>query len=109
VLSRDIRDPKLLSIPRTGERCGFLLADELGYPQRRSSLRGQVLEQSAVVTRVFLVAQTWTDVENANQLALRDERQSQLHSRSTQRSQSTRIEAQAIQLDDPAITEQVGK
>jgi hypothetical protein len=61
----------------SGADLRFLFTHELGHPNRRGGLRGQVLEQPAIVTRVVLVAEPWTQAEHADQLALTDQRHHQ--------------------------------
>ena len=68
------RDLELVLEALARGRLGLLLAHELADPQRRRGLRGEVVEQLAVVGGVVLLGQARAEVEHADQLALADER-----------------------------------
>ena len=57
---------------------GLLLAHELADAHRRRRLRGEALEQLAVVAGVLLLGQPRAEVEHPDQLALGDERHDEL-------------------------------
>ena len=78
VLLDQLRDLELLLEALARGGLGLLLADELADPQRRRGLRGEVVEQLAVVGGVLLLGQPRAEVEHADQLALADERDGEL-------------------------------
>ena len=82
VLLDQPRDLELLLEALAGRGLGLLLAHELADPQRRRGLRGEVVEQLAVVGGVVLLGQPRAEVEHADQLALADERDGELDARS---------------------------
>ena len=84
--------------------CGarLLLADELGDAQRRRGLTGQVLQQFAVLRGVLLLGQPRTQIDQADQLALRDERDHQLDASGAQVADRGRVERHRVEVNRPA-------
>src|SRR5438477_56184 len=77
----------------------LLLADELGDANGRAGLRAEIAQEPTVVGRVLLFAQAGTKVQEADQLALADERNRQLDSRCLELAQPGRIQVQFVDLD----------
>ena len=74
------------SIRSRDARLGLLAPDELGDLERGRRLRGERVEELAVVGRVLLVGEARPEVEHADELALADERHHELDARSAKRS-----------------------
>ena len=65
-------------------RLHLLIAHKLGDAHSGCRLRSQGIEKPAVVCRVILLTKTWTQVQQANQLTLADQRYSYLDASSLQ-------------------------
>ena len=81
VLLDQLGDLQLLLEALAAADLGLLLAHELADAHGRRRLRGEALEQPAVVARVLLVGEPRAEVEQADQLALGDERHDELDAR----------------------------
>ena len=90
-------------------RLGLLLAHELADPQRRRGLRGEVVEQLAVVGGVLLLGQPRPEVEHADQLALADERDGELDAGRLELGERGRVELERLDVDGAARALQVGE
>ena len=60
---------------------GLLLLDELRHADRRRGVRGELIEEAAVVGGVLLFRKPRSEVQQADELALTHERHSELHAR----------------------------
>ena len=109
VLLDQLGDLELLLEALAGGGLGLLLAHELADPQRRRGLRGEVVEQLAVVGGVLLLGQPRAEVEHADQLALADQRDGELDAGRLQLGQRRRVELQRLDVDRPAGALQVGE
>ena len=103
----DAGDAQLLLQPLTGLRLDLLLADELRHAHGRRGLGRQVTEELAVVGRVLLFAPPRPQVEQADQLALADQRRDQLDPGLAQRTQGGRIQLQPLQVHRTPGAQQV--
>jgi hypothetical protein len=90
-------------------RLGLLLAHQLGHAKSRCSLSGKIVEQGAVVGRVILFAQSRAEIEDTDQLSLRNERHGQPDARFLHRSQRGRIHFQLVNVDGAGRGEKVSK
>jgi hypothetical protein len=99
VLLDELGDPELLLEPLALAGLDLLLADELRDPERRCGLRGEVLEKATVVGRVALVREPWSQVQRADQLAVRDERHDELDAGLAQPAKGRGVELQPIDVD----------
>ena len=97
----------LEALARGGLR--LLLAHELGDPQRRRRLAGEVVEQLAVVGGVVLLREARSEVEHPDQLALADERDGELHARGLELAQRGRVELERVDVDGLARALEVGE
>ena len=81
VLLDEPGDLELLLDPLVLTRLYLLLAHELADPECRRGLGREAVEQPAIVRRVVLIREPRPEVEQADQLALADERHDELHTR----------------------------
>ena len=102
------RDAQFLVQPFPPAGLFLLLPNELRHPQRGRGLYCQAAQQSPIVDRVFLLAETGPQVQHSDELSLRHKRHRQLDPRLIQRIQCRRFQLQAIQLYDSACGLQVG-
>jgi hypothetical protein len=79
----------------------LLLAHELADTQRRCGLRGEVVEQTPIVGRVVLIGEPRSEVEQADQLTLADERDDEPYAGRSQCRERRRVELEAIDVDRP--------
>ena len=99
VLLDQLRHRELLLEAVAGANLDLLLAHELADAHRRRRLRGERLEQPAVVGRVVLVGEARPDVEQADQLAVGDERDDQRDAGGPHLGERRRVEIEVRQLD----------
>ena len=109
VLLDQLGDLELLLEALARGRLGLLLAHELADPQRRRGLGGEVVEQLAVVGGVLLLGQPRAEVEDADQLALADERDRELDAGGLELGERGRVELERLDVDRPARALQVGE
>ena len=109
VLLDQLGDLELLLEALARGRLGLLLAHELADPQRRRGLRGEVVEQLAVVGGVLLLGQPRPEVEDADQLALADQRDGELDAGRLELGERGRVELERLDVDRPARALQVGE
>ena len=109
VLLDQLGDLELLLEALARGGLGLLLAHELADPQRRRGLRGEVVEQLAVVGGVLLLGQPRPEVEHADQLALADERDRELDAGGLQLGERGRVELERLDVDGAARALQVGE
>ena len=109
VLLDQLGDLELLLEALARGRLGLLLAHELADPQRRRGLGGEVVEQLAVVGGVLLLGEPRAEVEDADQLALADERDRELDPGGLELGQRGRVELERLDVDRPARALQVGE
>ena len=102
------RDAQFLLQPFTLLRLDLLFAHQLRHAHGRRSLRGEVVEQGAIVGRVVLIAQARAEIQQADQFALRHQRHDQPRARFAQLTQGGRIEMKFVDLDHAGRTAEVG-
>ena len=93
------RDAHLLLEPLPFGGLGGLLADELGDADGRCGLGGEGRQQATVVGGVVLLGQPWAEVERADQLALRDQRDDERDTGGAEVADRRRVELEAGELD----------
>ena len=86
-----------------------LLAHELGDADRRRGLGGEGRQQAAVVGGVVLLGQPRAEVERADQLALRDERDDERDTGLAEGADRRRVELEAGDLDRSGRGLEVGE
>ncbi len=79
----------------------LLLPDQLRHANRRRRLRGQVLEQLAVVARILLLGQAGAEVQQPDQLALRHQRNDELEPLRAHLLERGRVERELLHVDRP--------
>ena len=99
LLLDELRDAELLLDALARSDLGLLLAHELRDTDGRRGLRGELLEEPAVIRGVVLVGEPAAEVEEADELALADERHDELHAVRAQRADSGRVELQVVDRD----------
>src|SRR5919198_5738576 len=97
----ELGDPQLLLDALPLADLGLLLADQLGHPHRRGGVAGQVVQQLAVVGGVLRLAAARAEVEQADELALADQRDHQPDAGVAQAGQRRRVELQRADVNRP--------
>ena len=77
-----------------------MLSSELRYTYCWRGLGREVAEEAAVVCRVFLLAQARAEVQQADQLALAQQRNGDLHASFPERLDSRRVKGELVDFDD---------
>jgi hypothetical protein len=99
VLLDQSRDFQLLLEALPCRRLCFLFAHELTDAQRRRSLRGQIVKQLPIVGRVILFREARSEVEDTDELALADQRDSQLHPRGPELAHRRGVQIEVVEID----------
>ena len=99
VLLDQLRDRELLLEAVARADLGLLLAHELADAHRRRRLRGERLEQPAVVGRVVLVGEPAPDVEQADELAVGDQRHDERDAGRPHLGERRRVQVEVRQVD----------
>src|SRR6266511_3850647 len=109
LLLDELGDLEFLLDPLALAQLDLLLAHELRHPDGRGGMRGQVVEELAVVVRVVLLAAARPEAQQADQLALAHQRYGQARALGAQRRERRGVQFEPVQVDGAVPAGEVGE